>query len=273
MPLFPSICLHIYYCIAFIYYFPSDDGRYAEVVDYIGDSSRVVIAEKYEGLPVTKIADDAFSNTPSITSVFIPDSVIIIGDRSFYECANLMSITIPNSVISIGASAFSYCKSLTSVTFGENSQLTFIDMWAFSQCANLMSITIPDSVTNLGHSVFGGCDELIEEINGVTYAVNCVLDCDYDVVIIELREGTTFICEGALANSSRLRSVAIPGSVKSIDNNAFYKCASLTRIDFGGTKAQWQAIRKENWWDAWSGDYTVYCTDGTIAKDGTVTMN
>ena len=30
--------------------------------------------------------------------------------------------------------------------------------------------------------------------------------------------------------------------------------------------AQWRAIEKEDDWDVDTGDYTVYCTDGTIDK-------
>ena len=40
-----------------------------------------------------------------------------------------------------------------------------------------------------------------------------------------------------------------------------------------GTVAEWQAIEKDDRWDTGILAYTITCTDGTIAKDGTVTMN
>ncbi|MBQ4090857.1 MAG: hypothetical protein IJC64_00915, partial [Clostridia bacterium] len=61
-----------------VFYFPSADGTYAEVVGYVGTSTRVVFAEEYEGLPVTHIASSAFAEK-AITSVTIPDSVTSIG--------------------------------------------------------------------------------------------------------------------------------------------------------------------------------------------------
>jgi hypothetical protein len=42
----------------------------------------------------------------------------------------------------------------------------------------------------------------------------------------------------------------------------FFGCSSLTSINFNGTKAQWEAIRKQEVWI----DATVHCTDGDIKK-------
>ncbi|WP_251183240.1 leucine-rich repeat protein, partial [Anaerocaecibacter muris] len=61
-------------------------------------------------------------------------------------------------------------------------------------------------------------------------------------------------------------SITIPDSVTSIGRYAFYKCSSLTSINFGGTKAQWNSIKKDSYWNSYTGNYTVICTDGTIAK-------
>ena len=54
---------------------------------------------------------------------------------------------------------------------------------------------------------------------------------------------------------------------------AFYNCKNLTQIKFRGTTAQWQAISFGRRWDENLGEYTVICTDGTVAKDGTVTSS
>jgi hypothetical protein len=47
----------------------------------------------------------------------------------------------------------------------------------------------------------------------------------------------------------------------------------LTSITYTSTVEKWKAIYKENYWDRDTPDYIIYCTDGTIAKDGTVTYN
>ena len=63
-----------------------------------------------------------------------------------------------------------------------------------------------------------------------------------------------------------LTSVTIPNSVTSIGAWAFAGCSSLTSIDYQGAKAQWNAISKDSSWDYNTGNYTIYCTNGNIAK-------
>ncbi|HIU90944.1 MAG TPA: leucine-rich repeat domain-containing protein, partial [Candidatus Fimimonas merdipullorum] len=77
----------------------------------------IVIPSVYNNLPVTKIAEYAFSND-KIYSVTIPDSVTIIDRSAFTACRNLTSVTIGNGVTTIGDNAFNFCINLTSVTIG-----------------------------------------------------------------------------------------------------------------------------------------------------------
>ena len=53
---------------------------------------------------------------------------------------------------------------------------------------------------------------------------------------------------------------------KLIADYAFHYCTSLTSITFKGTKAQWNAISKSDYWNAYTGSYTIHCTDGDISK-------
>ena len=99
------------------------------------------------------IADSAFNDCTSLTSITIPDSVTSIGDSAFNSCSSLTSVTIPNSVTSIGESAFSYCSSLTSITIPNS--VTGIGDYALSNCTSLTSVTVPNSVTNIGDASLG----------------------------------------------------------------------------------------------------------------------
>ena len=54
---------------------------------------------------------------------------------------------------------------------------------------------------------------------------------------------------------------------------AFDNCVELAEIKFNGTCKEWQSIEKGDYWDDDTGNYTVYCTDGTVSKDGTVTKS
>ena len=71
----------------------------------------------------------------------------------------------------------------------------------------------------------------------------------------------------ALAGCTNLTKIVIEGDrVVKFKPYSLMGCTSLARIEFGGTQAQWNAIVKDSGWDAGTGNYTVYCSDGNIAK-------
>ena len=77
----------------------------------------VIIPSTIDGLPVTSIGMDAFSDSDQIVSVILPEGIVSIGDYAFYGCSNLKSIELPSTVRSIAISAFEDCETLTRVFF------------------------------------------------------------------------------------------------------------------------------------------------------------
>ena len=145
----------------------TDMGNYAEVSG-IGDVTdrEIVIAEEYNGKPVTSIGYEAFSGCYRLTSVVLPDSITSIGEWAFEDCYSLTNIKIPESVTYIGKGAFIRCKSFTSVEIPAG--VTSIKMSAFEECIRLESVTIYGSVTSIGESAFAYCDSLSKIIFGGT---------------------------------------------------------------------------------------------------------
>ena len=189
-----------------------------------------------------------YFNGELVTSITIPDGVTSIGNYAFFKCTSLTSITIPNSVTWIGTYAFCLCDSLTSITIPDS--VIGISDYAFYKCTSLISITIPDSVTNIGYQAFGDCTSLTS---------------------VTIGDGVTSIGNYAFCKCTLLTNITIPDSVTWIGACAFSLCDSLTSISFDGTVEQWNAIKKGDDWNYNTGNYTIYCTDGKIAKDGTVT--
>ena len=217
-----SICDHPIAGSDGVFYFLSQDGTYAEVIDYVGDSARVVIAETYEGAPVTKIANNAFEGK-AITSVIIPNSVTSIEREAFKGCSRLASVTIPNSVTSIGDDAFAWCDSLTSVTIPDS--VTSIGDYAFRGCTGLTSVTIPDSVTSIGNSAFYGCPITMATIPAI--AISSIPKDSLQAVVITSGES---IGDYAFAWCDSLTSVTIGEGVTSIGYRAFYNCYRLVEV-------------------------------------------
>ncbi len=181
-------------------------------------------------------------------SFAIPDTVTNIGIYAFEGCTALESIEIPESITTIENSAFCDCISLISVII-PNSVKT-LSPHIFSGCSSLTNIAIPASVTNIEGHAFRGCTSLKS---------------------ITIPESVTSIGDFAFHYCLSLETIYIPASVKTIGDHAISWNASLRKINFDGTVKQWSAITKGEKWCERAGDYTVYCTDGTITKDGAVT--
>ena len=227
-------------------YFLADEAmdtvtlRYEKIIDDNGkevymvmgnttDSEYIKIPSTYNGIPVTQIADEAFWNSLNLKHVVIPDSIVSIGNSAFKFCFNLTSIIIPTSVIQIGKEAFWDCHNLETISLAS---VTEINHYAFIGCKRIVNIVIPDNVTTIGVHAFGDC-------YGLT-------------------------------------SITIPASVTKIFHGAFWNDYNLKEIFYEGTIEQWHAIIKEVGdyantnedasWDAYTREYTVYCSDGNIEK-------
>jgi hypothetical protein len=219
---------------------------------YSGAGGVVTVPSQLGGYPVRKVGNGYpsifASNSNSVTSIIIPNSVTSIGDYAFYGCLSLNSVTIPNSVTNIGAYAFAgdsigingsmqlssiaipdsvtnigekaffRCTKLTNVIIGNG--VTSIEAGAFYSCSSLTSVTLPNSLKTIGlFDQFGGSPE-----SGVfAYCSN--------LTSINIGNGVTTIGENSFLGCSSLTSIAIPPSVTIIADSAFFGCSSLISIN------------------------------------------
>ena len=129
------------------------------VTGYTGSNSHVIIPRVWDGVEITKIADNAFAKNNTITTV---DTTFIteIGNSAFKRCKNLANVDLSN-VETIGEDAFTYCT-FTSVDL---SSATTIGEAAFAS-SSVTEITISTELTSLGEDAFLGCNITTIHYNG-----------------------------------------------------------------------------------------------------------
>lgn len=229
----------------------SSDGTYY-IVSGIGTctDSYIMIPDEHEGLPVHEIGEYAFYYCKTITELGMGDSVKVIGRSAFQGCNALTEVTVGNSVWNIDTSAFYECKSLVKVTLPEN-RLYNIRNYAFYGCTSLTTINIPSTITYITPHSFEGCTSLKQ---------------------IVLPEGVEQLWESAFAGCTNLETIYLPKSTSILQPNIFLNCTSLQRVEYSGSIDYWVGIAKGYPLDNNSGWYTIYCTDGTIDKYGSVSF-
>ena len=202
----------------------------------------VVIPSVFDGCTVTAIADGAFENCLSMTSLTIPETVEKIGKGIVSGAENLhtlyyntddpcssdsfqnapiqkvvfggnsiswISVSVEEVVLSekitvIPRSAFDGCSALKNLVISDS--VTKIEQRAFADCSGLVYIEIPSSVTLIGKEAFTGCISL----KGVM-----------------LKEGLKKIGNSAFSGCTALTALVIPDSVTEIGSHAFFECTSL----------------------------------------------
>lgn len=224
----------------------SEDGEGYICVGIDDDSATsAVIPSIYQNKPVTSIGVSAFRDCSALTSVTIPDSVKIIDGAAFSNCSALTSVTIPDGVANIADQVFENCESLTSIAIPGT--VTSIGYNAFSGCSALTDVSIPNSVTSIGDGAFDGCTSLrYNEHNNGKYLGN---------------SGNPHLLLCGVIDTEA-SAFAISSDTKLISYYAFDNCAFDMRINYSGTKAQWENI----YWEYNYGKYTIHCSDGEVTK-------
>lgn len=154
------------------------------------------------------------------------------------------SITIPDTVKTINQAAFVNNFMLEEIKFGENSQLTLIDQWAFQDCRSLSSITIPANVEIIAYDAF--CNSPLDSSYFPFKMIGKDFSNVYSLTEVNFAEESKLktIGEFAFSNQKSLTSIAIPESTDSIAKNAF-EGSALKNID-GVAGSYAETFAKEN---------------------------
>lgn len=214
------------------------------IVGYVGTiEGTLEIPAEIDGLPVTRVEDDAFIKQNQLVEVVIPASVIEIGSTAFHDCENLQVFTVaeenPVYCVKNGLLLDKGEKVLIRCPSGRYGEVTdipdtvfLISDAAFADCSSLSKIELPVSVLSIGAMAFSNCQSLSEVIvpSGVqTLPDSAFADC-IALQRVTLSEGLTNISVAAFRNCTALQEVQLPDTLESIKSNAFENCSSLQRM-------------------------------------------
>lgn len=223
---------------------------------------KIVIPDYYEGLPVKRIAQEAFGkdglNLPTnalTTGVRLPNTLEEIGDKAFIRCIALAEVEIPDSVIVIGAEAFYGCKKLERVKL--SSMLYELSSQAFCGCQKLEYLTLPSNLKIIGDGAFMSSGlKTVTIPDGVTRLEDEVLEDCLSLAEIRFPKNIEFFGSSVVSGTRWLENqpdgvvavqgymcgfngtipsgseLTIPPEVKHISGNAFFgqKAEDITLI-------------------------------------------
>lgn len=177
-----------------------------------GASGRVLIPDTFDGLPVSKIADEGFKEISSIKSVVIPNGITHIGEGAFANCNNLVSLTLADTITHIENGAFSGCDKLEEINFPKSfTDFKYLDGRAFRSTA--WYVNQPDGFVLIGEEVLYGYKG---EVAG-------------DGKVTTFPEGIKFIASHAFA-STNVTEVILPDGITLLGGYTFQLCSNLQRV-------------------------------------------
>lgn len=140
---------------------------------------------------ITAIGKNAFHNVLALSTFNLPSTVTSIEDYGFYGCRNLQTVVVPKTVTSLGVEPFGVCNGLTSLSV---------------------------EAGNPNYDSRENCNAIIE-----TKTEKLITACNVSFI----PRGIKTIGMGAFDGLETIDEIAIPQSVESIENAAFYWCSNL----------------------------------------------
>ena len=249
------------------------------IVYGIGESTNpeLVIPSTYQNLPVKEIANYAFKDCDSLTSINVGANVTKIGLEAFSDCNNVVSISLNKNLQYIGSYAFQNCAALTNITIPMG--VSYLGGSIFYECTALKSIAVSENNVNYksldGNLYTKDGTKLIQYAPGKTETsfttpagVNKIDAYAFSyskLTSVTISEGVNSIVFYAFANCENLQQVIISKSVKNISKGAFSDCKALTSIRFTGTCSEWSEVKRGEDWVKGVLAQEVVCEDGVLA--------
>lgn len=194
---------------------------HAEVVALPNGSNDedIVIADEYEGVPVTIIKDFAGCNLESAKVIHIGKNIAEIGDWAFSNNQKLTTYDVDDAnenfcdvdgiVYSKDLTKLYYCPCVSNEKIVVADTVEEIGARAFYKNEVVKSVTLPNSLKTIREMAFFQCSSLENVV---------------------FPQGLESIGKDAFTKCTTFTEITIPSSVSTIGEYAFYNCTSTTKV-------------------------------------------
>lgn len=138
-------------------------------------------------------------------------------------------------------------KKVTTIHFPE--KMTVLECGSLKYVGPVETVTVPSRVFKIGSSAFQEA-----RIKNIEILGNSDAYPEIQYTVIE---------SGTFKDCTETETISLPSYIKQIDKEAFAGCSVLREINFAGTQAQWNNIKKAQGNEI-LGCVNVVCSDGTI---------
>lgn len=145
------------------YYYVNDENE-ATLCSYSGNDENLMIPSWVDGYKVKGIYAEFITYSPTIKTIYIPNTIREIGTKAFYDCSKLEYITVESdNPYYTSCDGILYTKDKTKLLNCPAKKdgpiiledgLKEIDTWAFKGCINLKRLVLPNTVEKIGGQAF-----------------------------------------------------------------------------------------------------------------------
>jgi hypothetical protein len=197
------------------------------------------IHEVYVQGPLMEIKESAFQKCLFLQTVDLKETKITtIGPHAFRECISLDTIIFPQTIEKICEFSFFECEKLNNIKLASTA-LYEIGESAFSGCSAFDTIKLPLSLRIIGKEAFRetlfatfAFSDRLEVIGVGAFAKTQLSKVDISNTFVTVLEPSTFM------ECTKLASVSLPPSLRSIGDYCFAKDSLLSSIDTSFTCVQ-----------------------------------
>lgn len=219
------------------------------------------IPKEIDGLEVSAIFSDGIANQTTVEEIYCHDDIYSIGNFAFRGCVNLKKLVLPKNCASFDMTWLKGCGLVEELKL--SGQLVKLPMAVFNDCP-LKKLTVGPALREVEPGAF--CKSVLEEIDvdpGNAFLSTdgkALYNADGSTLIAlavpcesyKVKEGCVRIAKKGLSSFARLKKVELPeglrrvgnhaflrtgieefcapSSLRTIGENAFFNCKSLTRV-------------------------------------------